>query len=183
MAYSFQQFKDELKKVDEWLLHEFASLHTGRANPAILDGVLVEAYGARTPIEHVATVSIEDPRTIRISPWDKTHVKEVERAISSANLGLSVSTDNEGLRVAFPQLSSERREMLVKLSKNKLEEARIAVRTEREKVWADIQAQEKDGLITEDEKFRYKDELQKLVDEANSRLLEFTERKEKDILN
>ncbi len=72
MAYSFQQFKDELKKVDEWLLHEFASLHTGRANPAILDGVLVEAYGARTPIEHVATVSVEDPRTLRISPWDKT---------------------------------------------------------------------------------------------------------------
>ena len=183
MTYSFQQFKDELKKVDEWLLHEFASLHTGRANPAILDGVLVEAYGARTPIEHVATVSIEDPRTLRISPWDKTHVKEVERAISLANLGLSVSTDDEGLRVTFPQPSSERREMLVKLSKGKLEEARISVRTEREKVWSDIQTQEKEGAITEDERFRYKDELQKLVDEANSRLMEFTERKEKDIFN
>lgn len=183
MAYSFQQFKDELKKVDEWLLHEFTSLHTGRAAPAILDGVLVEAYGARTPIVHLATVSIEDPRTLRIAPWDKAHVKEIERAISSANLGLSVSTDDEGLRVSFPQLSSERRDMLVKLSKSKLEEARISVRTEREKVWSDIQAQERDGLITEDEKFRYKDELQKFVDEANSRLEEFTQRKEKDILS
>jgi ribosome recycling factor len=183
MPYSFQPFKDELKKVDEWLLHEFASLHTGRAAPAILDSVSVEAYGSRTPIQHLATVSIEDPRTLRIAPWDKAHVKEIERAISAANLGLSVSTDDMGLRVSFPSLSAERREMLIKLSKAKLEEARISVRTEREKVWTDIQAKEKDGLITEDEKFRYKDELQKFIDEANSRLEEFAERKEKDILS
>ena len=133
------------------------------------------------PISQVASLSTEDARTLRITPWDASQVKEIERAITLANLGVSSAVDDKGLRVFFPELTSERREQLLKISKQKLEEARVALRGERDKVWSDIQAKEKDGKLSEDEKFRAKDEMQKLVDEGNKKLEELAERKEKEI--
>src|SRR3989338_1176912 len=181
MAYDFKQLKTNIAATHEWLVKEMSGIRTGRATPPLLDGVQVEAYGARMPISQVASLSTEDARTLRITPWDASQVKEIERAITLANLGVSSAVDDKGLRVFFPELTSERREQLLKISKQKLEEARVALRGERDKVWSDIQAKEKDGKLSEDEKFRAKDEMQKLVDEGNKKLEELAERKEKEI--
>ena len=183
MPYNFQPFKDESKKTEDWLGKEFAQLHTGRATPAILDGIFIDLYGTKTALTHVASVSVEDPRTLRISPWDKTHIKEIEHAIAAANLGLGTAVDDNGIRATFPPLTTERREQLTKIVHAKLEDARIRVRTDREKTWDDIQKKEVGGAITEDEKFRYKDELQKLVDGANKKLEELTDRKKKELMS
>ena len=181
MQYNFSQFKDELKKTQEFLQKEYTQLNVGRATPMILDGISIDNYGAPTPIKNVASIAIEDPKTLRISPWDKNQIQAIEKAIISKNLGLSVSVDDAGLRVIFPQLTSENRQNLVKVLKEKLEEARISVRRHREEVWDDIQAKEKSGEMTEDEKFRGKDDLQKIVDETNKALEDIFNKKEKEV--
>lgn len=182
MQYNFSNFKKELKKVEEFLAQEYNQLNVGRASPMVLDGVSVESYGSRVPLKNVASVSIEDPKTLRIAPWDKSQVKEIEKSILASNLGLSVATDEAGIRVIFPQLTTETRMKLVKVLKEKLEEARITVRRERESSWEDIQKQEKEGKLTEDEKFRAKDDLQKVIDEANQSLENIFEKKEKEVM-
>ena len=106
MNYNFSQFKTELKKVEEFLSKEFSQLNIGRASPMVLDGVAVESYGSYGPIKNMASVNIEDPKTLRIVPWDKTQIKAIEKAIQAANLGLSVATDDAGIRVIFPFFSS-----------------------------------------------------------------------------
>jgi len=181
MQYNFSNFKNELKKVEEFLGKEYSQLSTGRASIMVLDGVSVESYGAFQPVKNVASISIEDPKTLRIAPWDKNQIKAIEKAITVADLGLSVAADDAGLRVIFPQLTTETRQKLVKVLKEKLEEARITVRRERGEIWEDIQSQEKAGKMTEDEKMRGKDELQKVVDEANKKLEELFEKKEKEV--
>lgn len=182
MQYNFSAFKNDLKKVEEHLAKEYNQLNIGRASPMVLDGVSVESYGSRVPLKNVANVSIEDPKTLRIAPWDKSQVKEIEKAIIASNLGLSVATDEAGIRVIFPQLTTETRQTLVKVLKEKLEESRITARRERERVWEDVQAKEKEGKLTEDEKFRAKDDLQKVIDEANKNLEVIFEKKEKEVM-
>lgn len=182
MAYNFNQFKTRTAEIAEWLSKELSGLRTGRATPAVLDGVSVDSYGTRQPLKAVASVSIEDAKTLRVSPWDKNQVKAIETALSAANLGLSTATDSSGIRVIFPDLTSERRTALIKVTKEKLEEARVSLRKEREKVWNEIVDEEKAGKISEDDKFRGKDDLQKLVDEANAKLEALAEKKEQDLL-
>ena len=182
MQYNFGQFKNDLKKIEEWLSKEYSQIHTGRASPAVLDSVMISSYGSMMPIKNVAAISIEDPKTLRISPWDKGQIKDIEKGIQTSGFPLSVLTDGEGLRVIFPQLTEESRVNLVKLLKAKLEDARISARKEREKVWDDIQAQEKAGKIPEDEKFRAKNDLQKIVDTANNSLEEIFYKKEKEVM-
>ena len=148
----------------------------------VLDGVSVEQYGARVPLKNVASVSIEDPKTLRIAPWDKSQVKEIEKALNASNLGLSVATDDQGIRVIFPQLTTETRQTLVKVLKEKLEESRITVRRERENILEDIETKENDGKMTEDEKFRAKEELQKIINETNNSLEAIFEKKEKEVM-
>ncbi|MFH1366293.1 MAG: ribosome recycling factor [Patescibacteria group bacterium] len=182
MQYNFSNFKIELKKVEEFLSKEYSQLNIGRASPMILDGVSVESYGSYVPLKNVASISIEDPKTLRIAPWDKSQIKAIEKAIVGANLGLSVATDDLGIRVIFPQLTTDTRKTLVKVLKEKLEESRINVRREREAVVADIEKQEKEGKMTEDEKFRAKEELQKIITETNSKLEAIFEKKEKEVM-
>lgn len=180
--YDFSSLKEELKKVEEWLLNEYSRIHTGMASPVLLDAVVVESYGSHVPIRNIASISIEDPKTLRISPWDKNQIKDIQKAIGASNLGLSVSADDQGLRASFPPLTAETREQMVKVLKEKLEEARISIRLAREKVWDDIQQKASDGSIPEDDKFRLKDELQKLIDDANKDLEASFGKKEKDLL-
>jgi len=181
MTYNFSQFKQKSAEISEWLSREFSGIRTGRASPAILDGVLVEAYGSQMPINQVATIAAEDARMIRISPWDSSQIKAVEKAIIASGLGLSVTVDGTGLRVIFPELTADRRVALLKIAKQKLEDAKTTLRGERERVIKDIDAQEKSGDISEDEKFRFKTELQKMVDESGRKLEEVFEKKEKEI--
>ncbi|MFA6253646.1 MAG: ribosome recycling factor [Candidatus Paceibacterota bacterium] len=183
MAYNFSSFKTKLGEVEEWLGREYLGIRTGKAAPAVLDGVMVDAYGSKTPLKHVAAIGIEDARTVRVTPWDKGQLSAIQTAIETSNLGLSVAPDSTGLRVIFPALTEERRKMLIKLMGEKLEDARISVRKEREKVWGEIQAEEKAGKLSEDEKFKGKDELQKLIDEANKKLEDLASKKETEIMS
>ena len=182
MQYNFSNFKTELKKVEEFLGKECSQLNIGRASPMVLDGVTVESYGSYIPLKNVASVSIEDPKTLRIAPWDKSQIKSIEKAIVGSNLGLSVATDDLGIRVIFPQLTTETRQTLVKVLKEKLEESRIVVRKERETVFRDIETKEKEGKMTEDERFRAKEELQKIINETNKNLEATFEKKEREVL-
>ena len=181
MAYNFSPFKQNVKNLEDWLKGEFTTIRTGRATPAILDGVKVEAYGSDMSVTQLANISIEDARTLRITPWDMSQVKAIEKGITVSDLGLSVAVDAVGIRVMFPELTSERRGALVKIAKQKLEEARITLRNVREKVLKEVEGQEKSGKISEDEKFRTKAELQKMVDEAGRVLEEKFAKKEKEI--
>ncbi|MEK7066258.1 MAG: ribosome recycling factor [Patescibacteria group bacterium] len=181
MTYNFSQFKEKAKEIEKWLSGEFSTLRTGRVSPAILDSVQVESYGARMPISHVAAISIEDAKTLRISPWDKSQIKEIEHAIAVENLGVAVSVDNIGIRVSFPDLTEDRRKALTKIVNTKFEEAKITLRKERERVWNEIQ--EKEGGMGEDDKFRYKDELQKMVDEVGALLEGLAKKKDKEIMS
>ncbi len=181
MVYNFAPLKQALKETEEWLKREFTTIRTGRATPAILDGVKVEAYGNPMTITQVASIAVEDPRTLRITPWDMSLVKAVEKGITTSDLGLSVSVDDKGLRVSFPELTSDRRAGFIKVAKQKLEDARITLRGEREKVLKDIDKKEKEGGMGEDEKFRLKTELQKMLDDAGKVLEETFNKKEKEI--
>ncbi|MFA5791616.1 MAG: ribosome recycling factor [Candidatus Paceibacterota bacterium] len=182
MQYNFSNFKTELKKVEEFLSKEYSQLNVGRASPMVLDHVTVESYGSYVPLKNVASISIEDPKTLRIAPWDKNQIKGIEKAIVGLNLSLSVATDDLGIRVIFPQLTTETRQNLVKLLKEKLEESRITVRREREIVVANMEKQEKEGKMTEDDRFRAKEELQKVINETNSNLETIFEKKEKEVM-
>ncbi len=181
MAYDFKPFDKKLKEIEERGGRELSGIRTGRAAPAILDGVQVESYGTRMPISQVANISVEDARTIRIVPWDAAQAKEIEKAITLANLGVAVGADERGVRVSFPELTSERRQALAKLAKEKVEEVRAGLRVARDEVWSDIQKQEKDKKMGEDDKFRAKDEMQKRVDAVNKNFDAMLERKEKEI--
>ena len=181
MTYTFTTFEKRAGEIADWLAKELATIRTGRAAPALLDGIQVESYGARVPLPQAASVSVEDPRTLRISPYDAGAVKVIEKAIAEANLGVSVAADERGVRVMFPELTGERRAQLLKIAKGKLEEARVSLRGVRDEVVRDLEQKEKDGELTKDEKFRAKETLQKKVDEANEKLNGMLERKEKEI--
>ena len=181
MSYDFSKLKKEVAEIEGHLSKEFSAIRTGRATPTILDGVSVEAYGSRMPLNQIGGINVEDSKTLRISPWDSSQTKAVENAIIAASLGLSVGTDERGLRVIFPDLTSERRGILIRTAKEKLEEVRVRLRKERDNAWQDIQKKEKEGDMGEDEKFRLKDEMQKIIDQASKRLEEMLQRKEKEI--
>jgi len=183
MAYNFTEFKKNIGEVTEWLTSELSQVRTGRATPMILDKVMVSSYGSFMPVKNVANVSSEDARTLKVTAWDTSLTPVIEKAIIEANLGLSVVSDGKALRVIFPELTGERRTQLIKLAKQKLEDARISVRKHREEVWSDIQKKEKDGEMNEDEKFRAKDEMQKMVDDTNKIFEGMVEKKEVEIQN
>ncbi len=169
--------KKRFTEIIEWLDKEFSTIRTGQATPTLLDSVRVESYGSMLPLNQVGSVGIEDARTLRISPWDASQVKAVEKAITDANLGLSVVTDSSGVRIIFPELTGERRQQLVKLAKSKLEDARVSVKAVRDDLMKAIDAAEKAGEMSQDDKFAAKEEAQKVVD-ATNRALEarFTEK-------
>lgn len=170
-----------LQEVVVWLEKEFSAIRTGRATPALLDAVRVEAYGSHLPLNQVGSIGVEDARTIRISPWDASQIAAIERALRDADLGVSVMTDSAGVRVVFPELTSERRTQLTKLAKSKLEDARIAVRGVRDEAMKDLEKRLKDNEISEDEKFTKKEAYQKQIDDTNRKLEALSEQKEREL--
>jgi ribosome recycling factor len=181
MPFDFKPFDEKIKAAREWLAREFGTLRTGRAAPAMLDNVSVSAYGSIMPLKQVAGVSVEDPRTLRLQPYDTSLIKDIERGISAANLGLGTATDSSGIRVTFPPLTSERRAEIVKAAKQKMEEAKATLRVARDEAWKEIQQKEREGTITEDDKFSLKDELQKKMDAATDAFETALEAKEKEV--
>lgn len=181
MSYDFSKLDTHIKETEEWLTRELSGIRTGRATPTLLDGVKPEAYGTRTPIPQMASVTIEDARTIRIVPWDKTLTKNIEKAIVEADLGVGTSVDDQGLRVTFPELTAERRTMLGKLAGEKTEQARITLRGHRTDTLKDIDSVEKELGMSQDEVKRYKDEVQKKIDKGNENLEAILKKKQEEI--
>ena len=181
--FDFSELKEKGQEIEKWLTNELSVIRTGRASSAILDFVQVEAYGSKMAIKELANIITEDVKTLRIEPWDQSVGKSIEKAINNSNLGLSVAPFEKGLRIIFPELTSERREQFIKVIKQKLEEARVSVRNLREKTWKAIEEKEKNGGMGEDDKFRLKDEMQKVIDGVGKKLEEMALKKEQEMKN
>lgn len=175
------EIKQRLQEVVDWLQKEYSGIRTGQAAPSLLDSIRVESYGSMLPLQQVGSVGIEDARTLRISPWDLNQIKAIEKALQEADLGVSVAGDSAGLRVIFPELTSERRVQLQKLAKAKLEDARISVRSVRDEVMKKMERDFKAGDISEDDKFTEKETIQKIVEETNNKLESLFNNKESEL--
>ena len=181
--YNFNKFNEQLSEILKWVEKEFSSIRTGRATITLLDSVFVEAYGSKMPINQTASISQEDPKTLKITPFDFNLSQQIELSITKADLGVSVSNSSTGIRVIFPELTSERREILLKQAGKKAEEARISIRSKREEVKKELQNLKKNSEITEDEEVRYGKEMQGMVDKVNGKIDELLEKKNKEINN
>lgn len=174
--------KEQFDKAIEHLKHEISSLRTGRATPALVEDIIIEAYGMRQPLKAVASIMIADAKTLNINPWDKSIMQAVESGIRASQLGINPVNDGKVIRLPLPELTHDRRQELIKVLHQKLEQARIAVRKTREEVRDFVDAQEKDNEITEDDKFKAHEELEKMVKEYNDKIKEIGEEKEKEII-
>ena len=161
---------------------EAAKIRTGRANPGLVENLLVDYYGTKTPLKQIANINIPEARQILIQPWDKGSLVLIETALRESDLGLNPGNDGQNIRIVLPSLTEDRRKEFVKLLNNRAEDGHIAIRTIREEIWKDIQDMEKRGDISEDDKFQGKDELQKTVDSYNQNIETIRKKKEEEIL-
>ncbi len=174
--------KSEFEKVIESLRGELAKLRTSRANPAMVEDLRADYYGTPTPIKQLGSISVPEPRQLLITVWDKNGLAPIEKAVRESGLGFNPVNEGDKIRISLPELTEERRKELVKVANRVAEEARVKTRTLREQFWKEIKKQEENGVISEDERFRQQQELQKLVDEYNKRIKELAEAKEKEIM-
>lgn len=172
-----------MKKAVEATLHEFNMVRTGRASPALLESITVEYYGVKTPISQLATVTSPEPRLLVLQPWDKTLLKEMQKAIASSSLGLNPSSDGQVLRIVIPELTQERRLELTKVVRKIAEEGRVAVRNIRRDLIEEIRKAEKAKQISEDDSRREQQEIQKVTDEYIARIDDLLAEKEQELLN
>lgn len=166
----------------ETMAQEMASIRTGRATPALLDKIRVEYFGSRLPINQVATVSAPEPRLLLISPWDKSVLTEIDRAISSSDLGLVPQGDGEVIRLPIPQLTEERRQEMARLVGKKAEEGKVAIRNIRREANEHLRKLEKSGELSEDESHRALEEVQKLTDDFVEKAEALRKAKEAELL-
>lgn len=181
MTYDFSQFDTRTGEIIDWLTKEFGTIRTGSATPALLDGIQVESYGSKVPMNQVGSVGVENARTLRITTWDAGNISAVEKSIQEADLGVSVVIDDKGLRVMFPELTHERREQLLKTAKSKLEEARVSIRGARDEAMKAVDIKEKESELSEDEKFNAKEDMQNKIEEINNKMDAIMSGKEKEI--
>ncbi len=174
--------KHRMDQAVETVRTELAKLRTGKASPAILDGITVSYYGANTPLRQVGNVSAPEPRLLVVQPWDRSLLGEIEKAILKSDLGLNPTNDGIVIRVPIPTLTEERRQSLVKVAKKITEDGRVAVRNIRRDANEKLKKLEKDHKISEDDLHRSQDEMQKLTDECVKKLDEILVLKEKEIM-
>ncbi len=174
--------EEKMHKTEEVLKKDLASVRAGRANPAVLDKVSVDYYGTPTPINQLANVSVPDPRMITIQPWDKSSIKDIEKAILKSDLGLMPSNDGMVIRLNIPQLTAERRAEIVKTVKKKAEDAKVAVRNIRRELIDEIKQLEKDKTVSEDDSKKGQEKAQKLTDKIVKDIDEILDKKEKEIM-
>jgi|SRR3989344_6378260 len=174
--------KGKLEKIVEYFKSEIAGLRTGRATPALVDDLEVDYYGSKTPLKAIASISAPEPRQLVVQPWDKNAVQAIEKAIQTSSLGLNPVVDRDSIRLTIPALTEERRKEMVKLLGRYTEDARIHIRKDREDALRGIEHREKAKEISEDQKFRERDEVQKNVDEINKKIEGIAGAKEKEII-
>ena len=179
---AIDKIKPELDKVINFLDREIAQVRTSRASPALVENIVVEYFEQKFPIKQLAAISVPQPRQIVIQPWDKSYIEPIVNAISKSSLGAAGVVDKDLIRINLPSLTEEYRKSLQKLLAEKSEQAKLTIRHWREKVWKEIQDQFQDKKIREDDKFRAKDDLQKLVDDYNKKIQDIKDKKEKEIM-
>ncbi|HET6781480.1 MAG TPA: ribosome recycling factor [bacterium] len=174
--------RSRMAKAIDATKHEFSSLRTGRASPALLEQIRVDYYGTPTPISQMATITVPEPRLLVVQPWDRKMVKDIERGILKSELGLVPSSDGTHVRVPIPSLTEERRKELVKIAHRHAEEGRVAIRNVRREAKEMIEQLEEDGDISEDDAKRGLDELQKLTDKYIADVEALLASKDKEIM-
>jgi ribosome recycling factor len=174
--------RQRMAKSVEAMRHEFGSVRTGRASPALLDRITVEYYGTSTPLRQLATITAPEARLVTIQPYDKTSIKSIERAIMESDLGLTPSNDGNLIRLGVPELTEERRKQLVKVVRNIAEEGRVSIRNIRRDVMHDLRELKEAGEAGSDDEHRAEVELQKLTDARIGELDELLKTKEAEIL-
>ncbi|OGF85610.1 ribosome recycling factor [Candidatus Giovannonibacteria bacterium RIFCSPLOWO2_02_44_8] len=182
MAYDFKKLQEKLDSLTKYFESDISSLRTGRASPALVESIKVDAYGAINPLKNIASVIVEDAKTLLVQPWDKSLVEIISKAIEMSNIGAHPVVAKDSIRISLPSLTEERRKSLAKILKEKTEETRISIRKVRDEVWKDIQEKEKAKILSEDEKFRLKEEMEKKIKKGSDRLDEIAAKKEKEIM-
>ncbi len=177
-----EELKEEMKKSLDALAKEFSKVRTGRASISLLDAVRVDYFGTPTPLNQLATLSIPESRLITIQPWDLKTVKEIEKAIQKADLGLTPSNDGKIIRVTIPPLTEERRKDLVKIVKKMEETSKVSIRNHRRKTNDNLKSLKNNKELSEDDLYKFQEEVQKITDEYIIKCAEITKQKEEEIL-
>ena len=179
----YKQQQDKFTKTIESVKRDFNSIRAGRANAAVLDRITVDYYGTKTPIAQIASISTPEPRTLLISPWDQSALKEINKAIQSSDIGINPQNDGKSIRLVFPQLTEERRKELTKQVHKYGEDGKVAVRNIRRDAMDQFKAMKKSGEITEDDQKEMEKDLQKMTDNACKELDKLTAEKEAELLS
>ena len=183
MSSNTKVYEEKMKSSVEHLSRELAAVRAGRANPAVLDKVSVDYYGAPTPIQQIGSIGSPDPRTLVITPWDASILKGIEKAIQESDLGINPQNDGKCIRLAFPQLTEERRKELVKQIHKYAENGKVAVRNIRRDAMDNFKKQQKASEITEDELKIAEKDLQKLTDDSCKEIDKILDNKEKELMS
>ncbi len=182
----YEEIKTEIKsrmgKSIESLQEEFKKIRSGRANAGLVDGLMVDYYGNKTPLKQLASISVPEPRLIVVQPWDKGSLADIEKAFHKSDLMLTPNNDGKVIRIAVPALTEERRKELVKVARGKAEDARIAIRNIRRDGNDEIKAAEKEGHVSEDDSKKAIGEIQKITDEYIEKINQLLEAKEEEIM-
>ena len=181
MSTGYEEFTDRMQKTTEVLSAQFAAVRAGRANAGVLDQITVDYYGTPTPIQQIASISVPDPRSLVIQPWDASALKNIEKAILASDLGFNPQNDGRIIRLVFPQLTEERRKELAKQVKKYAEEAKVAIRNIRRDALDKFKKQQKASEITEDDLKGMEKDFQKLTDEYIKKTEELAAKKEKEL--
>lgn len=179
----YTNLKDKMEKAINAYSERLAEVRAGRANPAILNKVKIDYYGTPTPVSQVAGISVPEARLIVIQPWDASVLKEIEKAILAADIGINPNNDGKVIRLAFPELNEERRKEIVKDIKKMAEEAKIVIRNSRRDGIDEAKAKQKDGEITEDELKQAENEIQKMTDKSIEEIDSILDKKEKEVMS
>ena len=182
MNQFIEKHKDEFENALEFLKKEVSSLRIGRASPALVENIHVDAYGVKTPIMQLASITSPDARSITIQPWDKSVIKHIEKGIIEANIGINPVNEGNIIRITMPHLTQEDREKIVKILQQKVEQGRIKIRLVRDKVREDILKAEKNKEITQDDKYDFLKEIDEFTKKQNDAIEQFSENKEKEIM-
>ena len=183
MSEIITRCEEKMNKTIDALDREYASIRAGRANPAVLNKVVVDDYGTPTPVAQMAAVSVPEPRTLMIAPWDASTLKEIEKAIQASDIGINPTNDGKAIRLNFPPLTEERRKDLCKDIKKQAEDSKVSIRSSRRDAIEKIKAQKKDGEITEDDVKQLEKKVQDLTDKYCKEADELANAKEKEIMS
>ena len=179
---NIQEKKQEFEKVLEHAQSDFSSVRTSRATPALIENITIDVYGTKTPLMQLGSITSPEPKQLLVEVWDKSVLKDVEKAIQGANLGLSVNNEGNHLRIMIPAMTEETRKQIIKTLHEKVESAKVSLRNLREKIKEEISSAQKNKEISEDEKFSLVDDLDKITREYSDKISELGKKKEEEIM-